>query len=111
MVAGINGYGASSHPNTLAPPIPLDSGDAAQRDLPDNRPLVRLAQRSQLQHHTAPARQRPLRPRMEQRHFLLLYPRLLPPVLLRPARGRHSPPQLARRRQLPRPAKCRRFPL
>lgn len=95
----------------MAPPIPLNSGDELHRNPRDYRPLVRLAQRPKLQHHTAPAGYSPLRPRMEQRHLLLLQLRLIQRVQKLSAWSGYSPPQLARRSWVSGSAPRGRLPL
>ncbi|KAJ0036073.1 hypothetical protein Pint_25489 [Pistacia integerrima] len=46
--------------------IPCDPLHELHRNSPDDRPLVRLAQRPELQHNSEPIGWPPLRPRMEQ---------------------------------------------
>ncbi|KAM2617112.1 hypothetical protein TB1_033555 [Malus domestica] len=68
--------------------------------IPAHRPLVRLAQRSKLQHHTTPTRLDRLRPGVEQRHLVLLHIGLHSRVQNCPSRSGYFLTQLGQRSQV-----------
>lgn len=88
----------------MAASIPLHPLHELQRIPLLDRPLVRLAQRPQLQHHPGPAR-RPaaVRPRVEQRYIILLHFILASLVPDGPFGGGHPSAQLAGRGEVSGP--------
>lgn len=82
----------------VASSIPRRSLHELHRNSSDDRPLVRLAQRPELQHNPEPIGRPPLRPRMEQWNVVfLLFGTGKEGVQKRATGGGHSATELARR--------------
>lgn len=72
--------GPGSHPMATAIPLNPLHQRHQQRHPADDRPLVRLAKRQELQHHPDPAGEPRIRPGMEQRDIVHIHVRLDPRV-------------------------------